>query len=267
MVSIQGKNVIGIRRVAIERILKQYKVDQEIEIVVCRLKDPTYILNLTNKSSSSSKIQNTNSNNNASSLIGASLAASESQSLSSKYRSINEQIFNELISFQDTLFQNQTKSSNQSLSSSRSSQISTSSKMKKSESVHDYTRKETADNLSENLISIELNSTRPIRAKQNEPESTITLRPNAANSARRMILNSKNINSGQFSSDSGYGDSARKSNTKSTSYYSDISILVYDNIGGNSNVGGASKTTNKAANDVVVVSVFIYYLLEKILNL
>ena len=59
LVSIQGKNVIGIRRIAIERILKQYKVDQEIEIVVCRLKDPKFILNLKNTTST-----NTNTSNN-----------------------------------------------------------------------------------------------------------------------------------------------------------------------------------------------------------
>merc|ERR1739842_182545 len=57
LVSIQGKNVIGIRRVAIERILKQYKVDQEIEIVVCRLKDPSFLLDLAKQRQEQQQLQ------------------------------------------------------------------------------------------------------------------------------------------------------------------------------------------------------------------
>lgn len=105
LVSIQGKNVIGIRRTAIERILKQYKVDQEIEIVVCRLKDPAYLLNLTNTSKNKTIIQSqTQSEKNSAS---ASLRSSNlSVNAASGNRSINEQIFNELVSFQDSIDQN-----------------------------------------------------------------------------------------------------------------------------------------------------------------
>jgi len=92
LVSIQGKNVIGIRRTAIERILKQYKVDQEIEIVVCRLKDPSFILNLSKLISKQQlKHQQLQQHNQPINLAETA-----------KFRNLNEQIFNELITFQDT---------------------------------------------------------------------------------------------------------------------------------------------------------------------
>jgi len=94
LVSINGKNVIGIRRSAIERILKQYKVDQEIEIVVCRLKDPSSILNLSKQINNGSK--NTTDKIPASpELLEATIA---------KYRFLNDLIFKELITFQDLSF-------------------------------------------------------------------------------------------------------------------------------------------------------------------
>ena len=99
LVSINGKNVIGIRRSAIERILKQYKVDQEIEIVVCRLKDPSFILNLSKLISNGTKnpIDKNPIDKKPISphLLEATIA---------KYRLLNDQIFNELITFQDPTF-------------------------------------------------------------------------------------------------------------------------------------------------------------------
>ncbi len=94
LVSINGKNVIGIRRSAIERILKQYKVDQEIEIVVCRLKDPSFILNL------SKLITNGTKNPSDKKAISPNLLEANI----AKYRLLNDQIFNELITFQDPTF-------------------------------------------------------------------------------------------------------------------------------------------------------------------
>lgn len=117
--SIQGKNVIGIRRVAIERILKQYKVDQEIEIVVCRLKDPTFILNLTTRlanaahnhqllinGSSKQSPKHHHQKQHHQSLVNTLIQKQHSQlgidqAEIARYLNLNEQIFNELINFQD----------------------------------------------------------------------------------------------------------------------------------------------------------------------
>lgn len=115
--SIQGKNVIGIRRVAIERILKQYKVDQEIEIVVCRLKDPTFILNLTTRLANAAHNHQLLINGKQSpkhhhqkqhhqSLVNTLIQKQHSQlgidqAEIARYLNLNEQIFNELINFQD----------------------------------------------------------------------------------------------------------------------------------------------------------------------
>lgn len=115
LVSINGKNVIGIRRSAIERILKQYKVDQEIEIVVCRLKEPSFILNLSKLIANHSALADQKPINQQ--FLEASIA---------KYRLLNDQIFNELITFQDPTFKNSqsTRSSIKSTNSSNKSRMS-----------------------------------------------------------------------------------------------------------------------------------------------
>ena len=348
LVSIQGKNVIGIRRIAIERILKQYKVDQEIEIVVCRLKDPKFILNLTkanqNPLSNQANINNNNNNNSNSNSSNNNSKRVSNDSVqnnlninnivnvdSAKYRSINEQIFNELILFQDPSYieeqqqhqqqqqQHQkpprasrastsTNSSNQSInqqqkmfktqtSSSQvsqnlnefrqyyhetsSSQISntfTSSKQAKILSKLQQQRQYEQSipiGFDENLISIQLNNSdepntrsgsgsissssssvmveQPIQITPNpDNHKFVTLRPTPPKNApppssnlRRLSKpnntnanNNINTNTNSVWSDSGYADSMRKSDNKS-SYYSDISITVYDNI-----VGSNSAHTN-----------------------
>ena len=346
LVSIQGKNVIGIRRIAIERILKQYKVDQEIEIVVCRLKDPKFVLNLTkaNQSPLSNQV-NLNSNSNTNSVssscnnskrISTDFAQNNTilNVVSDKYRSINEQIFNELILFQDPSYieeqqkqqkpprasraSTSTNSSNQSINqqkmiktqassssasqnqnqhlneylqyyneSSSSSQMTsmfTSSKqtkvLNKLQQQRQY-EQSIPIGFDENLISIQLNSSdgpntrsgsgsitssssssvlieQPIQITPNpDNHKFVTLRPTLPKNAPPPSSNSRrlskpnnvaNANTNSVWSDSGYADSTRKSDNKS-SYYSDISITVYDNI-----VGSNSAQTNTGTHMINNIS-------------
>ncbi|CAF0710182.1 unnamed protein product [Brachionus calyciflorus] len=243
LVSIQSKNVIGIRRVAIERILKQYKVDQEIEIVVCRLKDPSFILNPLKKNQSHSK-------SSINSLEKDQIVASASNI--SKYRSINEQIFSELISFQDS-YLNSSKSTSSSRTSDSNSPLNSSSKtsmIKIHEKLdNNVSKTETDFDITDHkAINIELN--RNCRKKnQNE----ITLR--SSNNQKNRRLNTEHLalsNSAQYSSDSGYIESNRKSFCQS-----DISILLYDNIVGSAGNRLSTSNTHRPnlKNDVLVVSV------------
>lgn len=71
--------------------------------------------------------------------------------------------------------------------------------------------------------------------QQQYQQNNIQLRPPGAHlSNRRGMQHMKqqtgvnNTNSAQYSSDSGYTESSRKSNK--SSFYSDISIVVYDNL-------------------------------------
>ena len=290
MVSINGKNVIGIRRVAIERILKQYKVDQEIEIVVCRLKEPSFILNL-------SKLIN--------STQTSTVKQENLTDTTAKYRSLNEQIFNELITFQDPSYNLNLKQKPQIMSKQSKKLYQESSSRVVShghESVHerysvieesrrDHTesfvvseapafssRKSSLNEnvlinvpiqlepveLAENLISIDLSKT-----AQHNDERTVKFRqPGGQNTSRR---HSNHVNTAQFSqvSDSGYTEVSDQKSNKTASYCSNISITVYDNTahivnrGSSGSVNSKRQPINKMAptvktsssSDVVMVSV------------
>lgn len=175
--SIQGKNVIGIRRIAIERILKQYKVDQEIEIVVCRLKDPSFILNLTTRLANAAHNHQLLLNSNGGlktspkpskasqhqSLINSLIQKQHSQlGLDQadlvRYLNLNEQIFNELINFQDPSYSSPsvaTKSPRQKAPSSPppSTPSNKQSAMKRTVVHHQETTSHTVRSISSNVIT------------------------------------------------------------------------------------------------------------------
>jgi hypothetical protein len=82
----------------------------------------------------------------------------------------------------------------------------------------------------------------------------IQLRPTqpAVNPSRRVTTGSHNLNTNSafYASDSGYAESSRKSNK--SSYYSDISITVYDNIVGSNSAqtNGGSTSVNNIINNI-----------------
>jgi hypothetical protein len=172
-----------------------------------------------------------------------------------KYRNLNEQIFNELITFKDTSYlSNTAKASNL---------ISNMKKSLKTQDTYSYDEsKQQTDNTSNKsvLISVPINTkTTTISPAQNMSRPLDPLNDNLTQSIARTnlssIINSSSVNTNLHNQyDSGvYNESSRKSN-KSTSYYSDISIVVYDNVTNisssiNSGVNSALLNTNDANNN------------------
>ena len=279
---------------------------------MCRLKDPKFILNLKNSASFPTSTSTPNSNSNSSTATQLNSAANsiaikqqraaivDSNPLvnvdSAKYRSINEQIFNELIQFQDPSYSqpqpsNPSRSSRSNTSTSSSSQSINQAKMLKktatttttTQQFHQYHQETTYTSqtsssnkksgakphfqeipigFDENLISIQLSEANTGKSHSGSAVSSssssvdqhtvipvsnpdnhkfITLRPTPPKNAPKTQQANTNTNS--VWSDSGYGgESSRKSDNKS-SYYSDISITVYDNI-----VGSNSAHANGTAH-------------------
>ena len=229
MVSIQGTNVIGHSRGHIERALKQFKVDQEIEIVVCRLKDPSFILG---------------------SIHSPKHQASQSVNTDPRFRSLSDQIFNELVAFQAAPIE--TKMRRSSIPIQQELAVEETNKapqviLRKS-SLSSINSKN-LNELPENMIRIELNTKPSIQSQSSLRNEEVAYRQPAPATPRRGLgkTHPAVIQSAQYSSDSGYTESSRKSNK---SFYSDISIIVYEN-----NEKKKMASSAGSAADLVVVSV------------
>jgi hypothetical protein len=172
-----------------------------------------------------------------------------------KYRNLNEQIFNELISFKDTSYL-----SNTAKASNLISNMKKSLKTQDTYSYDESKQQHQADNTSNKsvLISVPINTKTTTIAAQNMSRPLDPLNDNLTQSIARTnlssIINSSSVNTNLHNQyDSGvYNESSRKSN-KSTSYYSDISIVVYDNVTNisssiNSGVNSALLNTNDINN-------------------
>ncbi|RNA35218.1 Intermediate filament ifa-1, partial [Brachionus plicatilis] len=224
IVSVQDKNVIGAKRIEIERLLEQYRVEQEIEIVVCRLKDPSYILNLSKKLSHHSDLKKSDNQ-----IFDHDLNVNSTKQL----RSLNDQIFSELISLQGSFLNDWMKPKHPPFSNS----CFTASNSNKNELNKTYQINKRVKNKNMNELDQHFDRT---NSKTCDKSS--------------RCLNDVETNNRPFLTNIDFAQSNQKSQNSN-----DVSFVLYDNISGKSNIGSAgnrlSTTMNcSEKNDFIVIS-------------